>query len=150
MRTKKARLAALLTAGAMTLSVSAPALAQNQANQVAQINTGNLISALNNVNAEINNLQALNDLTVNDVRVVNVEDALNNNNVQALNNALNRNQVDIDALQDFLNQSLNNNVQVIVQALNDFNAANNNNVDLDDVVAVDVLSNGDVVVYAQQ
>ncbi len=63
--TKKAKLAALLTAGAMTLAVPAPALGQSQANQVAQINTGNLISALNNISAEINNLEALNDLSIN-------------------------------------------------------------------------------------
>lgn len=130
----KARLAAGATAGAMMIAVASPAMAQPmQANTTAQINQGGLISALNNVNAEINNIQALNDLTVNDVRVVNVEDSVNNNNV--LNNAL-RN-ADIDALQNFLNNN-----EVIKNALN------NNNVLVSDVVAVDVLSDGTVVVFA--
>ncbi len=70
--------------------------------------------------------------------------------VANVEDALNRNQVDVDSLQKFLNNSLNdNNVQAIVQALNAFDAANNN-VGINDVVAVDILSNRDVVVYAQQ
>jgi hypothetical protein len=102
---------------------------------VAQINTGDLISALN-INAEINNIEALNDLTVSDVQVVDVDNVLNNNDVRAFNNALNRNSVDIDALQDFLNDN-----EVVVDALN------NNDVDVSDVVAVDVLSDGTVVIF---
>jgi hypothetical protein len=155
-KSRKAKLAAGLTAGAMMLSISAPAMAQTQGTeadfgasasksasvqttqgtQVAQINTGNLISALNNINAEINNIEALNDLTVSDVRVVDVDNVLNNNDVRAFNNALNRNSVDIDALQDFLNDN-----EVVVDALN------NNDVDVSDVVAVDVLSDGTVVIF---
>lgn len=82
----------------------------------------------------------LNDLTITDVRVVNVEDAVNNNRV--LNNVLN-NQTDIAVLQDFLNNSLNNNVEIIKNALND------NNVAISDVVAIDVLSGGEVVIFVQ-
>jgi hypothetical protein len=84
----------------------------------------------------------LNDLTITDVRVVNVEDAVNNNRV--LNNVLNNNQTDIAVLQDFLNNSLNNNnVEIIKNALND------NNVAISDVVAIDVLSGGEVVIFVQ-
>jgi hypothetical protein len=139
MKSRKTRLAALLTAGAMTFSVAAPAVAQTQSNQVAQINQGGLVSALNNVNAEINNIEALNDLTVSDVRVVNVEDVLNNSNV--LNNVL-RN-ADIDALQNFLNSN-----DVRANIIRD--VLNQSNVAVSDVVAVDVLSGGDVVVYVQE
>lgn len=131
---RKTRIAALLTAGAMTLAVPAPALAQSQGNQVAQINTGNLVSARNNVSAEVNNLEALNDLNVEDVRVVNVDNVLNDNNVRALNNALNGNDVDVNVLRDAIDDN-----EVIKQALN------GNNVEITDVVAVDVLSGGDVV-----
>ncbi len=91
------------------------------------------------MNAEINNLEALNNLTIQDVRVVNVEDVLNGNNVNALNN----NAVDIAILQDFLNNSLNeNNAEVLNDALN------SNNVVITDVVAIDVLS-GDIVVFTR-
>ncbi len=88
------------------LSLSGPAFAQP-----TQINTGSLVSALNNVNVEIDQLNVLNDLTITDVQVVNVEDSVNNNRV--LNNVLN----------------------------------NNNDVARDEVVASDVLRNGDVVVF---
>lgn len=131
----KMRLAAGLSAGAMMLSLTGPAFAAP-----SQANFGNLIAALNNVNVEINNLEALNNLTIQDVRVVNVEDVLNGNNVNALNN----NDVDVAVLQDFLNNSLNNNN---VEILND--ALNNNNVLITDVVAIDVLSGGDIVVFAR-
>lgn len=136
----KVRLAAGLSAGAMMLSLTGPAFAApNQANQTGQATFGNLIAALNNVNVEINNLEALNNLTIQDVRVVNVEDVLNGNNVNALNN----NEVDIAILQDFLNNSLNNNnVEILNNALN-------NNVVLSDVVAIDVLSGGDIVVFVR-
>ena len=127
----KVRLAAGLTAGAMMLSLSGPAFAQP-----TQINTGNLVSALNNVNVEIDQLNVLNDLTITDVQVVNVEDSVNNNRI------LNNNDTDITILQDFLNDSLNdNNVQIIEDVL----ILNGNT--LDDVVAIDVLRNGDVVVF---
>jgi hypothetical protein len=133
----KVRLAAGLTAGAMMLSLSGPAFAAP-----TQINTGSLVSALNNVNIEIDQLNVLNDLTITDVQVVNVEDSVNNNRV--LNNVLNNNQTDIAVLQDFLNNSLNNNnnnnnVEIIKNVLN--------NNDIDDVVAIDVLRNGDVLVF---
>ena len=140
-RSRKTRIAALITAGALTFSAS-PALAQSQA--VGQINQGNLISALNNVSAQVSDIQALNDLTITDVRVVNVEDVANNNRV--LNNALNRNDVNIvrNSLNNFLNNSLNN---INVEILN--NALNQNNVTVDDVVAVNVLSDGTVVLFVQ-
>ncbi len=131
----KVRLAAGLTAGAMMLSLSGPAFAAP-----TQINTGSLVSALNNVNIEIDNV--LNDLTITDVQVVNVEDAVNNNRV--LNNVLNNNQTDIAVLQDFLNNSVNNNNVEIIK-----NALNNNNVAISDVVAIDVLSGGEVVIFVQ-
>ncbi len=114
-----------LAAGAMMLSLSGPAFAQP-----TQINTGNLVSALNNVNVEIDQLNVLNDLTITDVQVGNVEDSVNNN------------QTDIAVLQDFLNNSVNNNNVEIIK-----NVLNNNDVDIDDVVAIDVLRNGDVVLF---
>ena len=88
----KKRLAAGLTAGAMMLSLTGPAFA---APPVQVITGNNLVSILNNPN-----------VTITDVRVVNVEDSLNNNRV--LNN------VDVDALQNFLN---NNNVDVDISNL---------------------------------
>ncbi|MBD1860965.1 MULTISPECIES: hypothetical protein [Trichocoleus] len=140
MQNKQVRLASMLSAGILMLGVPAVTLMQEPASAqtATQATVGNLISALNNIAVQITNLEALNNLTVENVRVVNVEDVLNGNNVEALNNALNRNNVEIDVLR----RSLNNN-EVIKNVLN------NNDVAINDVVAIEVLSGGDVVVFAQ-
>jgi hypothetical protein len=133
----KSKLAALAAAAAFAGVPVSGALAQPP---VTQINQGQLISALNNVNVQVDRVNALNNLTLNDIRVVNVQDVIHNSSV--LNNALR--DANIQVLQDFLNGSLNNNV---VQVLN--NALNNNNVNVSRVVAVDVLSGGDVILFNQ-
>ena len=113
------RILALLTVTALMLALTAmPAMAQ--INSPVQVTTGGLISVLNNPNVNIQDV---------DVRVVNVEDSLNNNtiNVRALNN--------------FLNNSLNNNN---VEVLNNF--LNSNEIDINDVVDIVVEDNTLVLV----
>lgn len=138
MHSKQGHFAAMLGAGILMLGVPAVTLMQQpaMAQQAGQVTVGNLIAALNNIAVQINNLEALNDLTVQDVQVVNVNDVLNNNNVEAFNNALNRNNVEIITLRN----TLNNN-EIIKNVLN------NNNVEIGQVVAIDVLSGGDVIVF---
>lgn len=106
--------------------------------RIGQITAGNLIAALNNVAVEIGQLNALNDLTVGDINIINVEDVLNNarilNNSRFLNN--------ITILQDFLNDSVNNN-----NVLTDF--LNESQINISDVVAIDVLSGGDINVFVR-
>lgn len=131
-----------LTLVALVAAMPVSALAQQgQAKKAGKTqqkgNFGNLIAALNNVAVEIGELNALNSLTVGDVKVVNVEDLLKGNNVQAFNNALNRNQTEIAKLTDVLN---NNTV------LTDF--LKNNNIAVSRVVAIDVLSGG-VTLFVQ-
>ena len=109
----KTRLTVALTALAMMLTIASPAMAQ--VNNPVQVTTGTLISILNNPNVNIEDV---------DVRVVDVDDSLNNNNVN------------VRALNNFLNNSLNNNN---VEVLKDF--LNNNQVDLTDVVDVFVEDN---------
>jgi hypothetical protein len=121
-------------------SVEEPQL-NNHAPQVGQ-GTAALIAALNNVAVVIGELNALNNITIADVQVVNVEDVLNNTDI--LRNARFLNNITI--LQDFLNNSLNNN-DVEISIIED--ALNNLNIQIGQVVAVDVLSGGDVVVFFQ-
>ncbi len=109
----KTRLTVALTALTMMLTIASPAMAQ--VNNPVQVTTGTLISILNNPNVNIEDV---------DVRVVDVDDSLNNNNVN------------VRALNNFLNNSLNNNN---VEVLKDF--LNNNQVDLTDVVDVFVEDN---------
>ncbi len=134
-----------LTLVALVAAMPISALAQqgqdkkaDKTQQVAQGNFGNLIAALNNVAVEIGELNALNNLTVGDVKIVNVEDVLKGNNVEAFNNALNRNQTEIAKLTNVLN---NNTV------LTDF--LKNNNIAVSRVVAIDVLSGGGVTLFVQ-
>lgn len=93
----KTRLAAGLTAGAMMLTVASPAMAQ--VNAPVQVNSGNLIAALNNVNVDIDNVVVRDVVDVNNNRV----------NVNALQNFLNRNDIDVN-IEDVLND---NNVEVL-------------------------------------
>jgi len=137
----------MLGAGILMLGIPAVTLMQEPASAqtATQATVGNLISALNNIALQITNLQALNDLTIQDVQVVNVQDVLNENNVEAFNNALNRNNVEILNLRNVLNNNeVIKNVDVIKDALND------NNIAIGQVVAVDVLSGGDVIVFYQE
>jgi len=119
---------------APTSAPNAPSLAQSG----AQTTFGNLIAALNNIAVNIDELNALNDLTIGDITVVNVEQVLNGNNVEALNNALNNNNIEILNLREVLS----NNV-VILEVLR------NADIQITDVIAIDVLSGGDVNVFVQ-
>lgn len=111
----KTRLAAGLTAGAMMLAVASPAMAQ--VSNPVQANAGNLIAVLNNLNVDID-----------EVRVVNVDDSFNNNDIR----------VNVNALQNFLN---NNNVDLTIediQVLNNAEFLNNNVVVVNDISVIEV------------
>ena len=134
MKSKKARLAAALTAGALTLTVAAPAIAApsttNQSGGAAGV-----VAAVVQVDDTLNELRVLSPNGDQNIEVVTVKDSLNNvlNNSPILSN-------NVVTIQDFLN---NNDVAVLTDFLN------NNNIAIDDVVAVDVLSGGDIVVFVQ-
>ena len=125
----------------LTLAVGFTATPVRAQEQGGQATFGNLIAALNNINVQIANLEALNDLIDIgeidiedvDVNVVRVGDVLSGNNIRALNNALNRNDVDINILRNVLTNFLNDNdIDIVITG---------------DVIAVNVLSGGDLVVY---
>lgn len=130
MKSKKARLAAVFTAGAMTLTVAAPAIAApsptNQSGGAAGV-----IAAVVQVDDTLNDLSVLSPGGDQNIEVVTVKDSLNNvlNNSPILSN-------NVITLQDFLNDNT-----VLTDFLND------NNILVTDVVAVDVLSGGDIVIY---
>lgn len=94
------------------------------------------------IDVVVNNTQALNNLSVlsperfNNFQVVNLNDVLNGNQTNVLSNILNNSEVlsrNTVVVQDILNNSLNGNT-----ILQDF--LNQNNIAVDRVVAVDVLS----------
>lgn len=94
------------------------------------------------IDVVVNNTQALNNVSVlspdrfNNFQVVNLNDVLNGNQTNVLSNILNNSSVlsqNTVVVQNILNNSLNNNT-----ILQDF--LNQNNIAVDRVVAVDVLS----------
>jgi len=94
------------------------AMAQQRAN------VGQLVSGLINVN--VGSVQA--DVETGDITLVNVEDVLNDNNIEALNNVLNNNTV------------LSNNSDILTNLLRDAEIITDNQ------VVVGVLSGGVIAV----
>lgn len=121
---------ALAIAAMMLAAPVANAASRNGAVQSG--GAAGLIAAVVQVNDTLNDLSVLSD--IGSIEVITVKDSLNNvlQNATFLNN--------ITVLQDFLN---NNDVDVLNDALN------NNNVTVTDVIAIDVLSGGDIIIYVQ-
>ena len=117
---------AMLVASAAAAS-AAPANATRQSGGAAGV-----VAAVVQVDDTLNNLSVLSD--IGSVEVITVKDSLNNvlQNARFLNN--------VTVLQDFLND---NDVDVLNDALN------NNNVVISDVIAIEVLSGGDLLVFTQ-
>jgi hypothetical protein len=157
LRGTKQYIAGAFLSGAMVLGGAAmPAIASAAppVTQTAQqANFGNLISALNNINAQIGNLNVLTNnlngsLNGSNIQLVNVNDVLNGNNVNALNNALNRNNVQIGVLQNFLNNvTVNDVLSHNTVSLSNFLNNNTVPVTIGQVVGVNVLSGGQVVLF---
>ena len=130
-RTRSA-LAAITAALAMVVT-SAAAASAAPANATRQSGgAAGVVAAVVQVDDALNNLSVLSD--IGSVEVITVKDSLNNvlQNATFLNN--------VTVLQNFLN---NNDVDVLNDALN------NNNVVITDVIAIEVLSGGDLVIFTQ-
>jgi hypothetical protein len=132
---------AVLTVVLAAALVVAPTASPKQENRQATF--GNLIAALNNINVQIDRVNVLSNLDAEEIRIVNVENVLSGNNIQALNNALNNN--DVDVLRDFLNDN-ECSVVAVCDSLN--NVLNDADIVITDVIAINVLSGGDVIVFA--
>ncbi len=139
----------LLAFGIIAISVPSDALAQEQQEQAAEQATpteqaalteqatfGTLIAAINGAGAEIEGFQALDGLAVEDVQVVNVNDLVGDADAAAFNEALAQNEAEIAEWGNVLNEN-----EVVTGVLTGAEVA------VTDVVAVDVLSGGEVVVY---
>jgi hypothetical protein len=139
---RRMRIALLTGVLAAALAV-APTAGSQPDNRQATF--GNLIAALNNLNVQIQELNVLSNLTADEITIVNVENVLSGNNINALNNALNRNDVDVNVLRNVLN---NNSCSVVAVCNSLNNVLNNADIAITDVIAINVLSGGDVVVFA--
>jgi len=122
----------LALAGTMMLSViSTGAAAPNQVGTAAGV-----VAAVVQVDRTLNDLQVLSN--IGNLEIVTVKDSLNNvlQNAKFLNN--------ITILQNFLNNPTCS-VVAVCDSLQNF--LNDNNVLITDVVAINVLSGGDIVIF---
>ena len=119
-----------LTAAALTPAAAAP----NQAASAA-----GLVAVVAQVDRTLNDLSALSD--IGEINIVYVDDSLNN--LQVLNRSpiLSDNVVTV---QNFLNNC------TVLSCFEISNFLNENNVNLQDVISVDLLSGGDVNVFVGQ
>jgi hypothetical protein len=139
--------AVIALCAATFLSFSAVESAQAQQQRVGQATFGNLIAALNNINAQV---RALENVDISEVRVVSADNLARGANVEALNNALNRNNVEILNLRNVLNNSLRDNEvlrNALQNALQNAEILTEPNVFIQRVIAVEVLRTGDVILF---
>ena len=122
---------------AATLMVGTVGSAAAQPNQAA--GAAGLVAVVVQVDRTLNNVSVLSD--IGEINIVYIEDSLNN--LQVLNRSpiLSDNVVTV---QDFLNNC------TVASCFEISNFLNNNNVNLQDVIAIDVLSGGDINVFVGQ
>jgi len=128
------RTTTFVAAACASLALAVPAALAQPNNQSG--GAAGVVAAVVQVQDTLNNLQVLSGN--GNVEIITVKDSLNNllQNATFLNN--------ITILQDFLN---NNTCLAVCQSLN--NVLNNNNVQVADLVAIDVLSGGDLILFTR-
>ena len=136
-------LAAIAAAAITAVATPNVSFAQQQKESKGEVATtpsfGSLISAINSQSAHNEKLKAATTLTAEHVQLVNVEDLLKGNNVEALNNALSKADT---AATSALHTSIGENA-TITNAL----SMNTAKLEAKDVVATEVTPDGKVVVY---
>ena len=143
---KAFRLLAVLPALALAAVAFAPAAQAQQGGQQRAVALGTLIDAIVQVQANItdvlNDADILNDSLNNvNVQLISVKDSLNGAQLNVLSDILNNSQVlsnNVTTLQNFLNGNT---------VLQDF--LNNNSIAISDVIAIDVLSGGNIVIFTR-
>ena len=160
-RTLLAAVATAAVAAIATPSLSSaqvpPQKTTSKGEVAMQPNFGSLISALNAGTKHNAHLKGLTTVTPENVQIVNVADLLKGNDVSALENAITKNQANIDSLRATLgeNQALNTMISATTitttttTTTTDTTAASAKAQTLtaNDIVAADVTTDGKVVLY---
>ena len=120
-------------------------------------NFGSLMSAINSASAQNGKIKTLTDVSAANVQLVNVADLLKGNNVEALNNALQKNEADIATLRGTLgaNKALSDMITTATVTTTTTTAttdtaaaaAKAQTLTTNDIVAADVAADGKVVLY---
>lgn len=139
-------LAAFATAAVVAIaspSVSHAQVPQTSKGEVAmKPSFGSLISAINASAAQNDKLKALTEINATNVTLVNVEDLLQGNNVEALNAAITKNEADVKGLRTTLGET------ATLASLKTLLSENKPTaLTVDDVVATDIAPDGKVTVF---
>jgi phage baseplate assembly protein W len=141
---KRTLLTALATAAAVAIATPSISQAQDTTMKTSKgevalkPNFGSLISAINSSSAQSEKLKAMTEVTAANVQLVNVEDLIKGENVEALQNALKKNEADLSTLRTTLGANT---------SLSGVLTANATPLTATDVVATDVGPDGKVIVY---
>jgi len=140
---KRTLLTALAAAAIAAVATPTVSFAQQQKESKGEVATapsfGSLMSAINSQAAHNEKLKAATTLTAENVQLVNVEDLLKGNNVEALNNALSKSDT---AATTALRTAVTENA-TITNAL----TTNTAKLEAKDVIASEVTPEGKVIVY---
>jgi hypothetical protein len=150
-------LAAIATAAVAAIATPSLSLAQNptttsKGDVALAPSFGSLISAINATSARNDKIKAMTDLSATNVQLVNVEDLLKGNNVEALNAALQKNEADIATLRTTLGANttitsvLTANATPTTTTTTPTTAAAPA-ITANDIVAADVGADGKVILY---
>jgi len=130
----KSGIAALVAGSLLSLGAAVPAGAHPGAYPIQVGFAHCVVAAVVQVNDTLNDLTLLSN--IGSIEVITVKDSLNNvlNNSPILSN-------NVVTLQNFLNNC------TVLSCIEIKNVLNNNNLLISDVVAIDVLSGGDIVIF---
>lgn len=131
----KSGIAALVAGSLLSLGAAVPASA-HPPTQVG--GAAGVVAAVIQVNDTLNDLTLLSNINIGSIEIITVKDSLNNvlNNSPILSN-------NVVTLHNFLN----NCTVLSCITLTDF--LNDNNILISDVVAIDILSGGDIVIFTR-
>ena len=149
------------TAVAAITAIATPSISSAQdtttkktsAGEVAMApNFGSLISAINSSSKHNDKIKSLTDVNAANVQLVNVEDLLKGNDVNALNNALDKNKNDITTLQTTLAGNAPIAAAIAATTIPSAAAATDSTAKptalaATDIIAADVTPDGKVVLY---
>ena len=140
-----AAVAAIVTPSLSSAQATPPQKTTSKGEVAIQPNFGSLISAINASSAHNDKIKAMADVNATNVQLVNVEDLLKGNDVEALTNALTKNQTDIDALRATL--GANATINGVITSTASATTTDAPKLAPADVIAADVSPDGKLVLY---
>ena len=147
-----AAIAAIATPSLSSAQDTTKATTTSKGEVAMKPNFGSLISASNSGSTHTAHLKGMTTINATDVQLVNVEDLLKGNDVSALNNALTKNQANIDSLRTTLGANTTISglfapATATTSTSTSTATAASTTPSVNDVIAADVGTDGKVILY---